>query len=244
MKLEDVLDSKIYVKESGAVKFEAPKYYLEPFIDSLGENVLSYRVEVASPVSNQNVDSDDVNTAYPKVLVEAHVGTHIEGFDSVIGMIYSLDSKPIVKVYSGENARACINLTIFNVEHVFEQNLLTNYKDVYGKTLLWRNNKEKQAVEFETTLKKLQNQFMDEKQLNELMGYLLLKSRKARIGTSPIVSAAQYLTDPASTYYPYHGEEFRCSRWNVYNSVTQSLHSSDILSKPTKTVSLAKLFLN
>ena len=35
MQLQDVLDSKIYVKESGAVKFEAPKYYLEPIIASL-----------------------------------------------------------------------------------------------------------------------------------------------------------------------------------------------------------------
>ena len=244
MELKDVLESKIYLKEGGAVQFQSPKFYIEPFLKSIQNGIKDYVVSVANPISNKNVDTDEVNTAYPKVLVEAKVGTHVEGFDSVIGLLYNLDGKPIIKAYSGENARACLNLTIFNAEYVFEQSLLTDYREIYAKTKLWKDNKEKEAEEFKNTLKSLKDSYITKKELNELIGNLLFRSAKSRIGTSPIVQATKYLQDPSSAYYIYQGSEFVCNQWNVFNSITQALNGSDMISKPTKTVSLAKLFLN
>lgn len=243
--LEEILTSKIYVKENGALSFLSPNEYLKPFIDIVSPKAQSWEVKTSEAVVNKNTEDEVLNISYPRVVVEARLGGSIPGFESVIGLIYALNTqRPIMKIYSGQNVSACTNLTIFNSEFLFQQDLLGNYREVYSKAKDFYDHKVEEIVEFEEVYTRLNNTQLTRQQLNDKMGDMLLKSPRTRLGTTPIVQAAKMLMDSSSAYSVYKGNSFQCSEWNIFNAVTQALGSSDITERPTKTVSLAKLFLN
>jgi len=245
MELNEILESKMYVRENGTISFGTPKEYINPFIDIVEEKVVSWDVKIASPVTNKNIEDNTLNIAYPRVVIEARLGNPIIGFESVIGIIYALDTqRPVMKVYSGNNATACTNLTIFNSEYLFQQDLLGDYKEIYCKAEEFYNNKVKEQEEFVNIYNRLISTNLTRTELNDRIGNLLLKSHTTKLGTSPVVQASKLLMDNSSAYSVYKGNNFECTEWNIYNAVTQCLHKSEITEKATKTVALAKLFLN
>lgn len=244
IQLEELMNSKIFVKENSAVAFRSPKSYLTPFMDIVGPHSTDIRVEVDSPVINAE-ESGKQNIAYPRVNVEATIGDQMTGFYSVMGFIFALNtSTPVMKVYSGQSVKACLNLTIFNAEDIFEQNLLGNSNEIYNRARLFFQKKEQQIEEYGKIYKDLTQKMLTPQGLNDLMGKLLLKGTQTRLGTSPIVGAAKLLLDPKTTYYTRTGTDFSCSEWNVFNAVTQSItDKEDAVNKPNKTIELAKIIM-
>src|SRR5690606_27596196 len=109
MNLTDVLNSKVFVKEDGAINFQAPHQYLDPFIEIVGDKAVEWRVKVANPVINAE-ESGEKNIAYPRVAIEADLGVSSvqdgtpDYFAGTIGLLYALDiQKPLMKVYTGLN---------------------------------------------------------------------------------------------------------------------------------------------
>ncbi|MCL6099783.1 MAG: hypothetical protein M1391_14550, partial [Bacteroidetes bacterium] len=151
-----------------------------------------------------------INTAYPRVVIEAHTGQQIEGYDSVLGMIFALDlQNPVIKVYTGQNAHACTNLTIFQADHVSEHSLMNNYSDIYQKVESYVQNKELEIAKFLEIRKKLINEFYNEEQLKNELGRLLLATTKknSKIGYGAIAGASKLIQEPDSIYYLRPGEK-------------------------------------
>lgn len=243
LSIEDILSSKIYVKEGSAVGFKSPGDYLGDFIaEAAGAN---WRVKVADPVVNEEI-SGARNIAYPRVMVEAQLGELIPHFEAVVGMVYALDlQKPVIKTYSGFNVHSCINLSIFNTDNMFQQELLGDFEKVISMARKYFLEKEKDVIDFKDRFDKLQSSYLTEPQLNELLGKMLRESSKTRLGTTPILGAAKLLDDSSTTYYVRPDGKFTCNKFNVYNAVTQMLtNSNDIIDRPNKTIALTKLLLN
>jgi hypothetical protein len=245
--IEDIISSKVYVKPNSSVSFGTPKEYLEPFVNPIMKEApeAHYRVKVADPVVNAE-DSGAMNIAYPRIMIEADLGEMISGFKSIVGMILALDlQKPVIKVYSGYNVSSCLNLTIFNADKIYQQEILGDYQKVYAKAVEFFNKKADELVEFKETLIKLQTAFLSEVQLNQLIGKMIRESAKLRLGTTPILQATKMLDDNASQYYVRPDGKFTCSKFNVYNAVTQSItNSSDIIDRANKTLNVSNLILN
>ena len=245
--VEDVISSKVYVKPDSPVSFGTPKEYLEPFIEPIMKEMpeAKFRIKVAAPVVNAE-DSGAMNIAYPRIMIESDLGEMITGFKSVVGMIVALDlQKPVVKVYSGYNVSACMNLTIFNADKIFQQEILGDYQRVYAKAIEYFQKKAEELVEFKETLIKLQTTFLNEVQLNQLIGKMIRESAKLRLGTTPVLQATKMLDDNASQYYVRPDGKFTCSKFNVYNAVTQAItNSSDIVDRVNKTLNVSNLILN
>lgn len=245
--IEDIISSKVYVKPNSSISFGTPKEYFEPFIEPMLKSSVDakFRVKVADPVINAE-DSGAYNIAYPRIMVEADLGEMIAGFKSTIGMILALDlQKPIVKVYSGYNVSSCLNLTIFNADKIFQQEILGDYQRVYARATEYFNKKADELIEFKETLSKLQTTFLNEVQLNQLIGKMIRESAKLRLGTTPILQATKMLDDNSSQYYVRPDGKFTCSKFNVYNSVTQAItNSNDIVDRANKTINVANLILN
>jgi len=239
LSIEDVMNSKIYVKEGSAVGFRSPREYLGDFVQGEGG---TWRVKVADPVVNEETTGAR-NIAYPRVMVEAQLGELIPNFEAVVGMVYALDlQKPVIKCYSGFNVRSCINLSIFNTDNMFQQELLGDYEKVISMARKYFLEKEKDVIDFKDRFTKLQQEFLTEPQLNELLGKMLRESRKTRLGTTPILGAARLLDDSSTNYYVRPDGKFTCNKFNVYNAVTQILtDSNDIIDRPNKTIALTKL---
>ena len=244
LNIEDVLSSKVFVKANSSISFGSPKEYLEPYVELFNETP-QFRVKAADPVVNAE-DSGAMNIAYPRVLIESDLGEMIPGFRSVIGMIMALDlQKPILKIYSGYNVSSCLNLTIFNADKIYQQEILGDYQRVYSRAKEFIQKKEDELIEFKETLTKLQTTFLSEVQLNQLIGKMIRESAKLRLGTTPILQATKFLDDNSSQYYIRPDGKFTCSKFNVYNAVTQSItNSNDIVDRATKTIQLSNLILN
>jgi hypothetical protein len=244
LSVDDLLGSKIYVKENSAVSFKSPRQYLEPFLDLVGNKATDIRVQAADSIINAE-ESGLRNIAYPRVNVEATVGDEMTGFYSVVGFIYALNIQtPILKVYTGQSVKACMNLTIFQADHVFEQNLLGNFNEVYLRAGKFIQDKQKEIEEYSKIYKDLTETPLTPAQMHEALGSMLMKGANSKLGTTPVVGGAKLLGDPKSAYYTRTGEDFGCNKWNIYNAVTQCItDGADIVSKPTKTVQLAKFVM-
>jgi len=241
IKLEELLNSKVYVKENSSVRFTSAKQYVEPFLEALGQDVKDVRVSVSSPVMNAE-ESGKMNIAYPRVNVETTIGGGLEGFTSVVGMIFALNTQiPIAKVYTGQSVSVCMNLCIFNSDDLFEKNLLGDFNELYLRTATFKANKMKQIEEYGKVYKDMTENMLTPMELNTLMGDLLLKGTTSKLGSSPIVGAAKLLKDNKTTYYVNEGPDFSCNKWNVLNAVTQVLGDGDPILRPDKTIQIAKL---
>ncbi len=243
--IDGVLRSKIYVKENSPISFGSPSAYIEPFLEKLQGTGATFRVDVSDRVANKET-TGQTNEAYGRVLVEAKMPNEYCAFDhdSVIGMVYALDTqKPSIKIYSGENAWACTNLSIFGARHIHTVELLQGTTSIYEKALEYVEGLTEQLRKFKILYERMNEKRYQGEEINTMVGYLLREGMKNKnIGTTPILSAVGSLEDPKSKYGI---RDDSTSQWNVYNAITQYVTDKvDIADKASKSVMISKLFAN
>ncbi len=245
IKVSELLSSKIYVKENSAVNFKSPEFYIRPFLDMMGEHAKNTTVQVYRAIINAEADGTK-NIAYPRINIECRIGTEIIGFHSVIGLIYALDTQiPIAKVYTGQSVSTCLNLCIFGAEDIYETNMLNSIQEIYNRVEKFKSDKLEQVERYTKIYKDMTETHLTPAGMKEILGNLLIKGSQSKLGTSPVVAAAQSLIDPKSMYYVNEGADFKCNQWNIYNAVTQSLtDSTDPVYRPNKTLELTNIIRN
>lgn len=240
----DVLKSKVYVNEKGGVNFASPRQYIEPFLEKF-KNISGVDIDVKVSGSVINKEEDDtVNVAYSRVGVKVTLPENykINGHNSVIGMVYALDTaKPIMKVYSGEDAEACLNLSIFGAQYFHSVEILAGTASIYERAELYIDGVEKQLAEFQKIYERLNDLQYKDGEIDKIMGYLLRSCYANKyIGTNPVLAALKDLENPKSVYAI---KENKTSAWNIYSAMTQYITDKvDIADKPTKTVMVSNLF--
>lgn len=233
-------DSKLYVKNG--MSFMHPKVMVDPFLDIMKySDSDELTITTQNEVVNENEDKSE-NIAYPRFgvqisrkVVDEDLGID---YDNVSGMIVALDvNKPIVKVYTGFNAKACLNLCIFNASDTYSQDVLQDFANMWEVANKYYNREQEKLNELTKAHEQLHNVHLRTPEVNELLGRLLRQGRTV-IGTNPIVNASRLLDDNKSMYH-YKDET---TLYNVYQSITQGItDSKEIIAKPDKTVAVAKL---
>jgi hypothetical protein len=239
--LEELLNSKIYVKSN--VSFMPPKELVNNFLESIKYTNEDIAIKVQNPIINENVEGGE-NIAYPRFLVEVNKG--ISPLDptetDVIGLLVAMDQlKPLVKIYSGTNASACLNLSIFNASNLLSQDLLNDLEHVWKNATRFSEESQEKLILHNDINNKMNNTMLTNNQVNMSLGKLLRNSNKEGLGTSPIVNASKLLNDRRSMYYfdPEQGTSLK----NFYGSVTQGItDSKDLLYKPNKSLAVTKMF--
>lgn len=233
-------ESKLYVKNG--MSFMHPKVIVDPFLDIMkysDSDELS--ITVQNEVINENEDKTE-NIAYPRfgIKLSRQIKDSELGIDynSVSGMIVALDvNKPIVKVYTGFDALACLNLSIFNASDTYSQDVLQDFANMWEVTNKYYNREQEKLNELTKVHEEMHKRYLRTPEVNELLGRLLRQGRTT-IGTNPIVNASRLLDDNKSIYH-YQDET---TLYNVYQSITQGItDSKEIIAKPDKTVAVAKL---
>lgn len=245
--LEDVLKSKVYVNEKGGVNFHSPRQYIEPFLNKF-KNIsgAQYDVKVSGSVMNKEED-ETVNIAYSRIGVKVTLPEQYRSneHNSVIGMVYALDvTKPIMKVFSGEDADFCTNLAIFGAQYFHSVEILAGTANIYERAGLYLEGVEKQLAEFQKVYERLNDtMYKGEDEINRIMGHILRKSYENKyIGTNCVLSALKDLENNKSRYAIKDNET---SAWNIYSAMTQYVTDKvDIAEKPVKTVMISNLFHN
>jgi hypothetical protein len=243
--INTILQSKIYVKENSPISFGSPGQYIEPFLEKLKDTGATYRVAVSDRVANRET-TGQTNEAYGRVLIEAKMPNEFCAYehDSVIGMVYALDTqKPSIKVYSGENAWACTNLSIFGARYIHNVELLQGTASIYEKAMEYVDGIAEQIRRFKNLYERMNEKYYQDEEINTMVGYLLREGlRNKNIGSTPILAAVNTMEDSKSKYAI---RDNRTSQWNMYNAVTQYITDKcDIADKASKTVMIGKLFVS
>jgi len=243
--LDQILSSKVYVKENSQISFGSPRQYIEPFLEKLKDTGATYRVAVSDRVANRE-ESGGLNEAYGRVVIEAKFPNIFcaHEHDSVIGMVYALDTqKPSMKIYSGQNAWACTNMSIFGARYVHAVELLQGTSSIYDKSLEFIDSMTLQVRQFSNIYERMNEKIYQGDEIDRITGYLLREgTRNKLLGTSPVLSAIRDLDDNKSRYAI---KDNKTSQWNYYSALTQYVTDKvDIVDKATKSVLLSKLFVN
>ena len=243
MEVNELLSSKLYVKPQSGITFKSPSEYLQPFLDLIAPFTSDIRVSTGAEVTNANPDEQNSeNTAFGRVVLEAKLPEKFTNLDhdTVIGIMYALDvQKPVLKAYTGQLARACTNLSIFNAAHIFEASLLGGYETVYEALQRYTNSVEPGIEDWMKKVKHLLSIEYTEKQVDEKLGYMLRKSLRANF-TTGVISTAKSLHNPGSAYAIKEG---KTSAWNVLSAATQYItDKTDIIAKPDVTLFAGGLF--
>ncbi len=244
LSLQDVLSSKIYIKNDGAIPFQSPEAYITPFLESVQRLNPTFTVDVSGRTANKNTDSDSVNESFARIKIEAKlpIEYNVDEHDSVIGMVYGLDTlKPIMKIYSGRNAWACTNLAVFRADHLHQVEMLQGITSIYEKSKTYSEQVTDHIEHFARRIKEMKDKQLVGRQVDEAIGGLIRKSiQNKMVGTTPIMSAAQALYDKSSVYSL---RDDRTTEWNLFSAVTQYITDKvDIIDKPTKTLYVHNMF--
>jgi hypothetical protein len=244
IELDELLKSKIYVPENRGVNFDSPRRYVEPFLEKFkAVSGVTYDVQVSGAVENME-ENETLNSAYARVLVEAKLPQEFDAYEhsSVIGMVYALDIiKPNLRVYSGEDAWACLNLCIFGAQNVFSVDLTAGISPAYERASDYVIKVSEQLAKFQKTYERMNDVVYKGTQIDQALGYLLRESYANKsIGTNAVLSALKDLESSKSRYAIKDGTT---TQWNMYSAITQYITDKvDIKEKAEKTQMVSNLF--
>ena len=238
--VETLLKSKKYVKENGGVMYKSAYEYMSPFIDIVSPLSPSFHVKVADSKSVGNAD-ERLETSYGRAMLEASFPLNHEE-TTTIGIVYCLTSQtPVIKVYWGPKVTACMNLCIFNADHVFSGNIIGSLNSVYLQIKKYIDEQEANNAAYFAKKKAMQESLMNKEQYQFKLGKMLEKSCNPGngLGTSPIISAVKLINSGKSYGFDSNNE---ISQWTLYNAVTDTLENDASLEKiPNKTLKAFEL---
>lgn len=246
LSLNDLYESKTYVRESGGFDFKHAKEYVAPFIEKITNRIsdATFDITAVTGAINKDEDTQALNVSYGRFLVTAHLPPAYETEEafSKIGMIVALDNqKPVMKVFSGKDVKACMNLTIFNADHLLTQDLTANIGSIYNKADDYAIKVGDELNDFRKKVELLKAMTFKGESLHEIIGKLIEYSlRQPKLGQTPILSGTKELYDTKSKYSLKEGA---VSGWTYYNSITEAIKKADISDQALKTILLSRAFL-
>lgn len=196
--------------------------YVVPFLEAVENITQDIRVQTVMP--KQITYSDSKDLTYNRVWLQAVLPETIHNHRQVIGMIYGLDAKGApMKFYKGQLNMACTNLSVFNPEALYMQELESNKDPMFGplRDLI---NKEFREMEILNHLK--DERFHKADAADHLQTWMdhVLKSKTNFIKPTDVVNAYNELMHKQGGKYIIEGSD--SDMFNVYNAFTQQLTNS------------------
>lgn len=244
--VEQLFDSKTYVRESGGFDFKHAREYVMPFVDKVKSRISDAEFDVTAVTGaiNKDEESEILNISYGRFLVTARlpVAYDTEEASSKIGMIVALDNqKPVMKVFSGKDVKACMNLTIFNADHLYSQDITANIGSIYNKADDYAMKVGDELTDFIKKVDTLKAMSFKGETLHEIIGKLVEYSlRQPKLGQTPILAGVKELYETKSKYALKEGAT---TGWNLYNGITEAIKKADISDQALKTILLSRAFL-
>lgn len=243
--LKELLEGKATIIKNK--DYLATKDYVEPFLEKMANITSDFRISVKLPDQMTVGSTQDIT--YNRVLIEAVLPQEhcIDNHDEVIGFLYGLDvRKPITKIYRGYLNRACTNLAVFDPKWMIVQEVKPGEQiEIKSKQLLEMGNN------FEPTLKKLKQEFIDREKIFERLGTWVDASLTKyyyngmqTVKISPNVPVEAYKTLFVDEAHPYFVPQTReADMFEVYNAFTQIItdDTKDIMNKFEKTMMVNKI---
>ena len=233
--------------------FFPTRAYCEPFLEKMSKFTSDFRVEVQLPDQVTRTVEGDINMddiTYNRVLIQAVMPDTWDNHEEVVGMVYGLDAKPVVKFYKGGLNMACTNLCIFSPQFLNVQELEPETGIDYRPVI----NLMEQTSDLKVWIQNLKstNWDRDKELIERNLGKWTINAlhhqydngfTKAKVGAPLVLSAYKDLfEDEKSPYYVHEHEAV--NMFKVYNAFTDLITNDkgkDIINKCEKTLLLRQI---
>lgn len=258
--LQTLEESKVYISpKSETFSFKHPIDYFTPFLNKFSHiEGIETSIIVDDYVANAERDGEMVegekNVAYGSVmakiklpedfLIDVPIDNPFNKMFGEIGLVYNLTTlKPEMRLYKGKRVSICSNGVIFGASNVSSVSLTSNtYRELYETTSRYIDNSLQEVEKYRLIAEQMHNTNLNKSQIYETLGELLLFCKKQKeLGINAISDATTHLITPSSRYAIK--SDNTTTLWNMYNSVTESLKKSTILTEATKVSLLQDVFL-
>lgn len=239
---DEILNSKGYVK--GVTTFEQPTLLFKDLLD-IETDKFNIGLNASHEIINVNEDLSE-NISFGRMDLQYTFNIDDE-LQYNLGLIIALDKgKPIAKIYSGTQVKACLNMCIFGAEQIHRFDINTtgfSYRDVFKNEFKGIEEKVKKA---KVIIKNLKSIHLTTEKIHTLNGAILhnIIKNNGVVGTNPILNGIKLQSDRNSKYNSKEG----LNAWLYYNSLTEYLnekiHILDIPEKALNVFDCVKEFLN
>jgi len=237
---ENVMGSKRYVK--GLVEYLAPATIIQPILTELKAHHLKPVLSADKPV----IVGDEGQTqhrAYGRINVVTSI--HID--DEItyeLGILTALDiAKPQIQIYQGPRVRACLNLCIFEAQHVTTF-LLTNTPDwsILTNYITTQTDRIKNAIE---TIQTMKTRKITIPEVHRAIGHMLFEVQGQRKGAGEnAITYGMTLMKDDRHKYSFRNPDF--NHWTFYNALTEYYGAKkiDLFDVPDKVLDTSVLLNN
>jgi len=225
----EILESKGYKK--GFSEYHAPGKFFEGLLNIEEEK---FNISVNGSHEDISINEDKTENLVFKRFNLMYTFTIDEELQYNLGLVVALDmGKPIAKIYSGVQVKACLNMCIFSSDQVIKFDLSSNptgYKAHFIEQFKRISERVERSKVIINELKKIQ---LTQFKIDELNGAILrnLIATNGTAGTNPIINGIKLQSRNDSKYFTKNG----LSAWLYYNSLTEyveeKIHVLDIAEK-------------
>lgn len=220
--MEQLLNGKQYRR--GGSLFPSTRELVEPFIENIRPYVSEFRIKVVKP-DEGTAEEEVLDDTFKRVLVEGFLADQESNHKKVIAMIYGLDTQnPLIKVYSGWENQACMNLSVFNPRRIQTVHLNNDsYTNIYLQAEKFAEELESEIEELKTAIKSLKQEVYSGQSLNEKLG-ILAKSCLVNQGLSSsysnMVNFLENRADKNGIRNIYYNNDKIYTGWDIYEAMT------------------------
>lgn len=227
--------------------------YIEPFLERMSKFTNDFRIQAKLPdqiTYTENGDINFENITYNRVWVEAILPDEyaMEGHKQSVSLLYALDTrKPIYKIFKNTVRMACLNMCVFNPEHLLVQELepesAMNYN--FATAVMEMTDYTKAKLEM------LANTFIKRNELTDYLGKWVDNSinyyhnngfGKVKLAESLAIDAYKDLViNPKSEYYTAEGDICMFDAYNSFTNLISNDKGKDIVNKFEKSYLVSQI---
>ena len=242
LKLDEIYRGKATMIKDN--KYFSTQQYVEPFIDKVDKMCQGNFIVKVQPANQISLTPQgDINTediVFNRVWIQGILpGEYAyENHQQSINMLYALDTrKPLVKIFKNTLNMACLNMCVFNPEHL-------NIQEIIPATAVDYNFVDyvmKLVDDTKVRLEELTKLSFDPEDLKEKMGYWIDKCIKSKYisnfgtiklsETLPIEVYKSIVIDEKSPYFAKNGIVDGFTVYNAFTDILTNDKGKDIVNK-------------
>lgn len=233
--VQELIESKKFVKPGSLIDFKSPQQIIEPLLAGDPSGILFCSVD--GEVVNKNEDGTE-NISYGRAMLSKRY-TFSEGINYEVGFIYVLDTvKPMLKAFCGPRVSVCSNLCIFNATDTVQVEL-NNGASAYESFQAFSKSVNQRIEAAEKIIQTMKSIFMDVNTVKNISGHLLWNSEKTNVGTNTIINGIRLMQDKNSRYFVGERKDF--SLWELYNAFTEYLSKKSFVDESNNSNGIYRL---
>lgn len=246
LELDQLLQGKKY--QRGGSIYPSTAELVNPFIESLAKYTTDLKITAIEPNEGTATTEEDIDKTYTRVLIEGYMPNILQdNHRKTISMLYGLDVQtPVVKIYSGWENMACLNLSVFSPKNIAISRLSdTNFSSIYDHVTEYGDQIAEETEQLQNAMEDLRaEQYSTREQLNERIGRLAHSCLASQGLSSAYCNMVNFLNSPkekngVKNIYYKPAQDY--TGWDLYQALTAT-PSNKSLDKANDVLKIWKLF--